>query len=128
MPHLDAITIHARRPAALGEFWSELLGLPIDPSDVAAIANGTLAPDESVLLGRRDGLHVWISPAVELAPIGGRIHLDVRLAPGRDATWLAGLGAIHQWDDPQGRWAVYTDPEGNRFCAVASAAPHDAGP
>jgi len=103
------------------EFWSPVLGLPIDPGDVVAIANRTLAADESVLLGSRDGLHVWISPAEELAPTGGRVHLDVRLDPTWDAGRLVELGATHVWDDPHGRWTVYADPEGNRFCAVPPA-------
>lgn len=121
MPHLEAITIHARQPARLAEFWSAVLGLPIDPADVSAIADGTLAADESVLLGRRDGLHVWVSPADDLAPAGGRLHLDVRLDATLDADGLVRLGAVHEWDEPQGRWTVYTDPEGNRFCAVPAA-------
>ena len=68
MPHLDAITIHSRRPSELARFWSELLDLPIDPSDARAIDQGTLGEAEAVLLGRRDALHVWVSPAEELAP------------------------------------------------------------
>jgi len=121
VPHLEAITIHARQPARLAEFWSAVLDLPIDPADVSAIAEGTLADDESVLLGRRDGLHVWISPADDLPPAGGRLHLDVRLDATFGADRLIELGAVHDRDDPQGRWTVFTDPEGNRFCAVPAA-------
>lgn len=122
MPHLEAITIHARHPARLAQFWSALTGLPIDPADVDAIANGTLRAQEAVLLGRRDGLHVWVSPAEELAEPGGRVHLDVRLDDDLDAQGLLDLGASLVRDDPQGRWSVYTDPEGNEFCAVPAAA------
>ena len=118
MAHLEAITIHAHEPARLAEFWSVLLGLPIDPADAEAIVAGTLQPGVSVLLGDRAGLHVWVSPADELAPVGGRVHLDVRLDPGQDDDLLRRLGATHTWTDPQGRWTVWTDPEGNRFCAV----------
>ncbi|HQR25434.1 MAG TPA: VOC family protein [Nocardioides sp.] len=118
MPHLDAITIHSRRPSELARFWSELLDLPIDPSDAAAIEQGTLGETEAVLLGRRDALHVWVSPAEELTPCGGRVHLDVRLDGPTDLDRLAGLGAEPRWDDPRGRWRVYADPEGNVFCAT----------
>ena len=118
LPHLDAITIHSRRPSALARFWSTLLDLPIDPSDARAIADGTLGDTESVLLGRRDGLHVWVSPAEELAPPGGRIHLDVVLDGPTDLDRLAELGATPRWHDPRGRWRVYADPEGNVFCAI----------
>lgn len=118
MPHLDAVVIHSRRPDELAPFWSALLGLPIDPADASAIARGTLGASESVLLGRRDGLHVWVSPAQELAPAGGRVHLDVWLDEPADRDRLVALGAIPQWDDPSGRWRVYADPEGNLFCGV----------
>lgn len=118
MPHLDAIVIHSRRPGELARFWSALLGLAIDPADAAAIEQGTLGESESVLLGRRDALHVWVSPAEELSPPGGRVHLDVRLDGPADLDRLARLGAVSRWDDPRGRWRVYADPEGNLFCAV----------
>lgn len=122
MPHLEAITIHAQRPAELARFWSAALGLPIDPGDVAAIADGTLDEYESVLLGQRDGLHLWVSPAGELPEPLGRVHLDVRLDDNLSSQGLLDLGATLVWEQPQGRWAVYTDPEGNRFCAVPAPA------
>jgi hypothetical protein len=118
VPHLEAVTIHARRPAELAGFWSSVLGLPIDPADETAIAAGSLGSHESVLLGRRDGLHVWVSPADELPDTGGRVHLDIRLDADLDPQGLEGLGATLVWEEPRGRWSVYTDPEGNRFCAV----------
>ena len=118
MPHLEAVTIHSRRPSELAPFWSAVLDLPIDPDDVAAIERGTLGESESVLLGRRDNLHVWVSPAKELPPPGGRVHLDVLLDGPADLDRLAALGAVPRWDDPDGRWRVYADPEGNLFCAV----------
>lgn len=121
MPHLEAVTIHARHPAELARFWSTLLGLPVDPADEEAIANGSLGAHESVLLGARDGLHVWVSPADELADVGGRLHLDVRLDDDLDAEGLEALGATFVWAEPRGRWTVYADPEGNRFCAVPAA-------
>jgi hypothetical protein len=82
------------------------------------MADGTLGEHEAVLLGRRDGLHVWVSPANELAEVGGRVHLDVRLDDDFGPQDLLNAGATLVWDEPQGRWSVYTDPEGNRFCAV----------
>jgi hypothetical protein len=118
MPHLEAVTIHSRRPSELAPFWSALLGLPIDPADAVAIERDTLAESESVLLGRRDALHVWVSPAEVLSPPGGRVHLDVRLDGPTDLDRLSALGAVPRWEDPQGRWRVYADPEGNLFCAV----------
>jgi hypothetical protein len=118
VPHLDAIVIHCRQPAALAGFYAELLGLPVAPADVAAIEAGTLGPDESVLLGSRDALHVWLAPVGALEPAPGRVHLDVRLDVADDLDRLTALGATLRWEDPEGRWIVLADPEGNLFCAM----------
>lgn len=115
---LEAITIQSRRPSALAPFWSAVLGLPIDPTDRAAIEDGTLGVSESVLLGRRDALHVWVSTVEHLAPPGGRVHLEVRVAGHDDLDRLTEIGATLRRVDPDGRWRVYADPEGNEFCAV----------
>jgi hypothetical protein len=121
MPHLDAIVIHCRQPAALAGFYAELLGLPVAPADAAAMVAGTLGDDESVLLGSRDALHVWLTPVRELEAVPGRIHLDVGLEAAGDLDRLIGLGATRRWDDSRGRWAVLADPEGNLFCAMYPA-------
>jgi hypothetical protein len=118
MSRLEAITILSRRPAALATFWSAVLNLPIDPEDAAAIAHGTLGESEAVLLGRRDGQHVWVSPAEELSLPGGRVHLEVRLDGRDDLDRLTALGALPHWQDPRRRWQVFADPEGNLFCAL----------
>jgi catechol-2,3-dioxygenase len=121
VPHLDAIVIHCQQPTALAGFYAELLGLPVAAADVAAIEAGTLGEDESVLLGARDALHVWLTPVRELEPAPGRIHLDVHLHAAGDLDRLITLGATRQWDDSQGRWTVLADPEGNLFCALYPA-------
>ncbi|HYS33049.1 MAG TPA: VOC family protein [Streptosporangiaceae bacterium] len=118
MPRLEAIVINCHQPAALAGFYSELLGLPIDPGDQAAIAAGTLRDDESVLLGARDALHVWLTPVRDLQPVPGRVHLDVRLDSAEDLDRIIAMGAARRWDGPQGRWTVLADPQGNLFCAV----------
>ena len=68
MPHLDAVVIHCRQPAAIADFYAEILGLPVAPADVAAIKAGTLGEDESVLLGSRDALHVWLTRSASSSP------------------------------------------------------------
>jgi catechol-2,3-dioxygenase len=113
VPHLDAIVIHCRQPAALAGFYAKVLGLPVAPADVAAIEAGTLGPDESVLLGSRDALHVWLTPVRALEPVPGRVHLDVRLDVDGDLDRLIALGATRQWEGPKGGWTVLADPEGN---------------
>ena len=121
MPHLEAVVIHCRQPAAIADFYAEVLGLPVAPADAAAIKAGTLGDDESVLLGFRDSLHVWLTPVREVEPVPGRIHLDVRLDTVGDLDRLIALGATRQWDDSEKRWTVLADPEGNLFCAVHPA-------
>jgi len=118
VPRLEAIVIHCQNPGALARFYAEALGLPVSPDDDAAIAAGTLREDESVLLGSRDALHVWLTPVRDPEPAPGRIHLDVRLDDVSDLSKLIALGATRQWDDPKGRWTVLADPQGNLFCAV----------
>lgn len=118
MPHLEAIVIHCSQPAALARFYAEVLGLPVDPGDAAAIATGTLGEDESVLLGARGALHVWLTPVRDLEPAPGRIHFDVRLDTASELGRLIALGATRQWEDPDGRWTVLADPQGNLFCAM----------
>ncbi len=118
VPRLDAVVIHCQQPGALASFYSELLGLPIDPNDRAAIAAGTLGDNESVLLGSREGVHIWLAPVLDLEPAPGRLHLDVRLDTIGDLDRLIALGATRQWEDAKGRWTVLADPQGNLFCAV----------
>lgn len=127
MPRLEAVTIHSQRPSELAPFWSALLGLAIDPADAAAIERGSLDESESVLLGCRDALHVWVSPAAELADPGGRVHLEVRLDGPAELDRLLDLGAVPRWDDAEGRWRVFADPEGNLFCALTDWSPRPAG-
>jgi len=100
VPHLDAIVIHCRQPAALAGFYAEVLGL---------------------LLGSRDALHAWLTPVRALEPAPGRVHLDVRLDVAGDLDRLIALGATRQWEDPKGRWTVLADPEGNLLCAMYPA-------
>lgn len=121
MATLAALTLYAHEPAKLAAFWSAVLDLPIDPSDKAAIAAGTLVPSEAVLLGRRDDFHLWISPADEMPPANGRIHFEVQLGTATDSDLLLQLGATRERDDPEGRWIVYADPEGNQFCAIPAS-------
>ncbi|MGH3276128.1 MAG: VOC family protein [Streptosporangiaceae bacterium] len=118
MARLEAIVIHSRQPGVLARFYARVLDLPVHPDDDAAISAGTLGAAESVLLGARDGFHVWVTPARDLEPAPGRVHLDVRLDTASELEALVALGATRQWDDPAGRWAVLADPEGNLFCAL----------
>jgi len=118
MPRIQSVVIHCRDPYLLAPFWSLATGLPVHPDDVKALASHSLDEDESVLLGPRDGFHVWITPAAELKPVG-RIHLDVT-GKDDDLKSLLKAGASVVRDLPH--WTVLSDPEGNEFCFVPAVA------
>ena len=80
MPHLESLVINCQQPAALAGFYAELLGLPVAAADAAAIEAGTLGEDESVLLGSRDALHLWLTPVREFEPVPLMRAADLNLA------------------------------------------------
>ncbi|MFI6679714.1 VOC family protein [Kribbella sp. NPDC050470] len=118
MPRIQSVVIHCRDPYLLAPFWSLATGLPIHPDDVKSLSSHSLEDDESVLLGAREGFHVWITPAEELKP-AGRIHLDVTGADD-DLRSLLKAGAAVVRELPH--WTVLSDPEGNEFCFVPAVA------
>ncbi|WP_433164017.1 VOC family protein [Kribbella sp. CA-247076] len=118
MPRIQSVVIHCHDPYLLAPFWSLATGLPVHPDDVKALASHSLEEDESVLLGTRDGFHVWITPAEELKP-PGRIHVDVT-GEDEDLRSLLKAGASVTRELPH--WTVLSDPEGNEFCFVPAVA------
>jgi len=114
MPHIRSIVIHCKDPYVLAPFWSLVSGLPIHPEDAESLRTRSLAIDESVLLGSRDGIHIWITPAIKLLE-PGRMHLDIGCTEDERAAFLdAGATIVREAGD----WTVVTDPEGNEFCIV----------
>lgn len=122
MARLEAVVIRCADPARLASFYAVALGLPIDAGDAAAIAAGTLGPDEGVLLGSRDGLHLCLIRGKAEPSAPPRLHLDVRLDDSAERDTLIGLGATHRWHGTNKRWEVLGDPEGNPFCVFPPAA------
>lgn len=111
-----SIVIHCRDPYALAPFWSLVTGLPIFPDDAESLAARSLAPGESVLLGSRDSLHLWITPAAQLLE-PGRTHLDIACDQQERETILAsGATVVREMEN----WTVVADPEGNELCLVAT--------
>lgn len=114
MSHMLSIVIHCRDPYVLARFWSLVTGLPVFPEDAKSRETRSLAADESVLLGNREELHVWITPAVVLLE-PGRIHLDIACNhQDRAAILAAGATVVRE----AAGWTVVADPEGNEFCLV----------
>ncbi|MBT2383391.1 VOC family protein [Streptomyces sp. ISL-11] len=107
-------------PYALAEFWSQVLGHPVDPADRPG--------DDEVALdvpaGRTTLLFVRVA---EKKTLKNRVHLD--LQPDRpreeEVERVAALGATVVDDRRRpdgGGWVVFADPAGNEFCIEASAA------
>jgi len=138
------ITVDCADPAALAEFWCDVLGYKVQPPPSGfdswdeALAAWGVPPEE------RNSRSAAVAPAGETGPrlffqqvpegktIKNRVHLDVRAAPGTEgeermaaldaeATRLVSLGGTRvRRVDPDGRletgFVVMQDPEGNEFC------------
>lgn len=102
----------------MAPFWSVATGLPIVDEDLEKLAARTLDPFESCLLHDPSGeqTDVWIAVAHELPP-PGRVHLDIIATPAEEEAILAaGATLLRRAAD----LSVFTDPEGNEFCLIAS--------
>jgi predicted enzyme related to lactoylglutathione lyase len=105
------VTIDARDPAGLAEFWRQVLGYRLAFSE----------PHEVGIEPADDACPALIFvPVPEEKALKNRLHLD--LAPDdqqAEVERLLALGArrvdIGQGDVP---WVVMADPEGNEFCVL----------
>lgn len=136
------VTFDCADPAALAEFWSEVLGYVVQPPppgfetwDDALDAWGVPADqrnDRSAVIdpdGR--GPRVYLQKVPEGRTAKNRVHLDVRAAPGlegdermaaleTECQRLTALGAVRVLrTEPGGVGSghiLMQDPEGNEFC------------
>lgn len=105
-------------PYTLALFWSEVLGIPMDPDDSP--------DDEETGFDVGPGQALLFLKVPEPKATKNRLHLCLEPAQRRDAeiARLLALGAT-LYDDrrnPDGTgWAVLRDPEGNEFCVLRSA-------
>ncbi|MFI1504120.1 VOC family protein [Streptomyces sp. NPDC020597] len=109
------VTIACSDPYALGSFWSEVLGQPLQEDDQPG--------DEEALIAGAGLLFVTVP---ETKNQRNRVHLDIQpqdRTRDEEVERLLKLGAT-LFDDrrmPDGRgWAVLRDPEGNEFCVERS--------
>jgi catechol-2,3-dioxygenase len=108
------VAIDAANPAALAEFWCQVLGWAVLEHE-----------DGVVCIGPSDG-----GPGIDLVPVSdaktvkNRLHLDLRADNSTqdvEVARLLTLGA-RRVDIGQGQdasWVVLTDPEGNEFCVLS---------
>ena len=98
---LDAVD-----PAALGRFWSPVLG-----------RRWHTQPDGDVeLRGRTPEQMIWINRVPEPKTVKHRAHFDVWTLAVADLEAL-GASVMHV----HARWTVMADPEGGEFCAFVRA-------
>jgi hypothetical protein len=103
-------------PYDLAQFWSRVVGRPVDP-DAAA------DDDEVAVTGAPRLLFVRVP---EAKTDKNRVHVDLEPDRPRDAEVerLSALGAklIDDQRLPDGRgWVVLADPAGNEFCVTPEA-------
>lgn len=116
---LASITLDCADPVRLADFWSALLGLPVefqadDGSAVALRASGFF-----VSCVRVDGYVAPVWPG-EGAASSQQVHLDLQV-PDLDAGTERALqlGARLATPQPQpDMWRVLLDPEGHPFCLM----------
>ena len=107
-------------PYELAEFWSKVLGHPIDPDDEPGADEVGL----QVPAGHPTLLFVRVP---EKKMLKNRVHLDLEPDRPRDeeVERVSALGAsvVDDRRKPNGRgWVVFADPAGNEFCIEVSGA------
>ncbi|MFI5820894.1 VOC family protein [Streptomyces rishiriensis] len=119
---LRHVTIDCSDAYALGNFWSEVLGMPLQEDDKPG--------DEEAMIEDAGLLFVTVPEAKSQK---NRIHFDLQPQDRNreeEVERLLTLGATlvddHRKPDGTG-WAVLADPEGNEFCVERSAGERAAG-
>jgi predicted enzyme related to lactoylglutathione lyase len=105
-------------PYPLAEFWSQVLGIPVDPDCEPG--------DDEVGFELGHDRYLLFLKVPEPKTVKNRMHLCLEPGQPRDAEVqrLLGIGATMVDDrrnsDGTG-WAVLADPEGNELCVLRSA-------
>jgi predicted enzyme related to lactoylglutathione lyase len=110
------ITFDCDDALAVGTFWSEALGRPLDEgssSGFASIGGGDPERTEPA----------WYFEKVpEQKSAKNRVHVDLVDEDPSSIARLVSLGASvigeHEIGGGQHRWTVMRDPEGNEFCVA----------
>lgn len=132
LAHFDGLTLPARDPAGVADFWRHTI-----PGTVHE-QNGTVRIDPHSGRAKAEILRLTRTPTLPADP--DRVHLDIRLA-GPDPAPLLAAGAsvisappgaflpatVSAFSAPEDPWWVLADPEGNRFCAYPAVDHRPAG-
>ena len=119
MIKMAAITLDCANAVAVAEFWSSVLGKPIDDGPPAPSPFFTrILADDGAESGSPCPMMMFIQ-VPEAKSTKNRVHLDFD-ADDREAevARLIGLGATHIHDKTEWgmTWTTLADPEGNEFC------------
>jgi hypothetical protein len=127
--HIATTTFDSRNAFSQSLFWSSVLGFAENPDDP------NKPEHEECLIQSPDGTRrILFIDVPEAKQVKNRIHFDLEptdTTRDQELQRLLNLGAT-QVDDRRlsdGRgWVVLSDPEGNEFCILRSAAERAAQP
>jgi predicted enzyme related to lactoylglutathione lyase len=117
--HVHTMTFDALDPYAQAQWWCAVLDVPMSPLDQPG------DPEALVSTTHGDVLFVQVPDAKQ---VKNRAHLDLQPSDrsrDEEVERVLALGAALHSDhrNPDGTgWVTLTDPEGNEFCVVRSAA------
>ncbi|WCO65330.1 VOC family protein [Iamia majanohamensis] len=127
MAHLRDVTFDCRHPASLARFWAEALeGYAVAPYDEAELERlrdlGVEDPEDDptvLVVGPVGAPRIFFQRVPEAKVVKNRVHLDL-VADDADAEAdrLEALGATRQEAQPDDRFIVLGDPEGNELCLM----------
>jgi hypothetical protein len=132
------VTIDCQHPVVLSRFWCDLLGYIEEPPPQGYdnwhdydLANG-VSTDQAesgctIIDPDGHGPRLYFQQVPEPKTVKNRVHLDIvaserhrwpEVADAAERAMAQGGRTIRQSDDPDDRFIVLADPEGNEFCLV----------
>jgi predicted enzyme related to lactoylglutathione lyase len=110
---LTALTFDCADASSLAQFWSDVLGLPVDPD----------ASEDFASIGQKAATQPsWMFIKVpEPKKTKNRFHVDLASADwDADVQRVVAAGAtrIGAYDESGAQWVTLADPEGNEFDIV----------
>ena len=114
MVRIGEIVIDVHDLSRCGQFWSQVLGVGIKSENAQYL----------VLETQPGGVGLIFQRVTEKKLNKNRVHLDLRVKDVDEALiHVQGLGGrmAREVIDPEERFIVMTDPEGNEFCLVEEA-------
>jgi predicted enzyme related to lactoylglutathione lyase len=108
---IGEIVIDVHNLTLCGQFWSKVLGVQIKSEDERYL----------VLNAQPDGPGLILQKVTEQKRGKNRAHIDLRVRDiDRALSQVKTLGGrkVQLVEDPQERFIVVADPEGNEFCLI----------